>query len=254
MKYVAGIDSGFYFTKVVIVNDSEIISQSIRKSGARPVAEVAESTLVEACKRAGIKVASIECITATGFGRDDVRIADNVLSDSICLSRGIRQAMAGITTVLDVGAQKCLAIRLSEELKVAKSDKCAGGAGMSFEIVADILGIPLEEMAKYSDDYVEEIEINSTCAIFAESEIISLIHAQKTPKDILHGLYHGIGRRISTLLRMVSFDMNVGIVGGGALHLGLRSSLEKELGCRLIVPENALMLNALGAATAYVDP
>ncbi|POO76407.1 CoA activase, partial [Bacillus sp. MBGLi97] len=82
--------------------------------------------------------------------------------------------------VVDVGADEARAIKLGEGGKVvdfAINEKCAAGAGAFVEAMSRALEMPLDEFAKTSLDSTETIPMNAQCTVFAESEVVSLIHA-----------------------------------------------------------------------------
>jgi len=115
-------------------------------------------------------------------------------------------------------------------------------------MVSDILRVPLEEMGELALSSTEVVEVDSTCAVFAESEIISLIHAKKKPQDILRGVYRGLARRLHPLLLQVDLEREVALVGGVALDSGVHRAMEELLGYQFLIPQNPLTVSALGAA------
>jgi activator of 2-hydroxyglutaryl-CoA dehydratase len=115
-------------------------------------------------------------------------------------------------------------------------------------MVADILNVSLEEMGEMSLGSTELVEVDNTCAVFAESEIISLIHAKKKPQDILKGVYRGLALRLHPLLIQVGLEREVALVGGVAMDTGVRRALEEKLGYEVLIPANPFTVTALGAA------
>ena len=66
--------------------------------------------------------------------------------------------------------------------KFEMNDKCAAGTGRFLEVMATALGFTLEEFAKAALSAGKVVEINSTCTVFAESEVVSLT-AQGAARD-----------------------------------------------------------------------
>jgi activator of 2-hydroxyglutaryl-CoA dehydratase len=93
-------------------------------------------------------------------------------------------------------------------------------------------------------------DITGTCAVFAESEVISHIHrVPPTPKeDIIAGIHSSMVSRVMGLIKRLGVEKDVAVVGGVARNRGLIAILEKELGFKVLVPENPEMTAALGAA------
>jgi (R)-2-hydroxyacyl-CoA dehydratese activating ATPase len=105
-------------------------------------------------------------------------------------------------------------------------------------------------MSEYSLRAKGQADITGTCAVFAESEVISHIHrVPPTPKeDIIAGIHASMVGRIMGLLKRLGIEKDVVIVGGVARNKGLIAILERELGFKVLVPENPEMAAALGAA------
>jgi predicted CoA-substrate-specific enzyme activase len=129
-------------------------------------------------------------------------------------------------------------------------DKCAAGTGIFLQQMAKLMQLPLPEMARLSLQAKRTAEITSTCAVFAESAVISHVHRDPpTPKeDIVAGIYSSLVSRVMALIKRVGVEKDVAVSGGVALNIGLVRTLEKELGYQILVPEIPQITAALGAA------
>jgi activator of 2-hydroxyglutaryl-CoA dehydratase len=94
----------------------------------------------------------------------------------------------------------------------------------------------------------EEVEINSTCVVFAESEIVSLIARGVRKEDVTKALYVSIARRVAALAGRVTGLGAVYLDGGAAMNRGLASALEDELFTEVRVLEEPQFTVAYGAA------
>ena len=47
--------------------------------------------------------------------------------------------------------------------------------------------------------------MNAQCAVFAESEVVSLLHAKTPKEDISRAVHDAIARRITSMVRKVGF-------------------------------------------------
>ena len=94
----------------------------------------------------------------------------------------------------------------------------------------------------------EKIEVNNLCAVFAESEIISLVHSKKKIEDILRGVYRGLALRLYPQLLQVGLEKDIALVGGMARDIGLQSAIEELLGHKIVLFEDPITIGALGAA------
>jgi benzoyl-CoA reductase subunit D len=118
------------------------------------------------------------------------------------------------------------------------------------EAMARALEVEVAEMAKMSLASDKSIPMNAQCAVFGESEVVSLIHAKTEKKDIARAVHDAIAGRIASLARIVGLEKDVVMVGGMAKNVGFVDSLRRETGMDVIVPEDPEYTGALGAAIA----
>ena len=155
--------------------------------------------------------------------------------------------------VIDLGAETSTVLKINDRGRVrdwAGQDKCAAGTGMFLQAMAKLMQISLDEMAEYSLRAKNRADISGTCAVFAESEVISHIHRlPPTPKeDIIAGIHASMVSRVMGLLKRLGIERDVAVVGGVAQDKGLIDIMEKELGFKVLVPDNPQTVAALGAA------
>jgi len=247
---VAGIDSGLYATKVVLMNNGEILSKAVLASGLEDASTTAERALKIAMGQGVLSGETYKYRVATGQGKSQITFADESAADSICLALAVYKVLPSVHTILDIGAAHTLAVKCSKGIATSavNSDKCAAGTGAYLEIVSSILGIPFESMGGISLTSTEKIEVNSLCAVFAESEIISLVHSKKKIEDILRGVYRGLALRLYPQLLQVGLEKDIALVGGMAQDIGLRTAIEELLGHKIVSSEDPITIGALGAA------
>jgi len=113
-----------------------------------------------------------------------------------------------------------------------------------------LMQMPLEEMSVLSFQAKSRAEITNTCAVFAESEVISHVHREPpTPKEeIIAGIYFSVVSRIISLCKRIGIEKDVAVIGGVALNRGLVHILEAEMGFSVLVPDEPQLVAALGAA------
>lgn len=158
--------------------------------------------------------------------------------------------------MIDIGGQDSKIIVLAKDGKVldfAMNDKCAAGTGRFLEVTANILEITVDDLGKTADESKEDIDINSTCVVFAESEIIGLIAAGKHPADIVSSVHRSIAKRIKNLMSQMSWQKPVIFTGGVAQNLGMKKSIARILNVKIGSPDNSLITGALGAALYAFD-
>ena len=90
--------------------------------------------------------------------------------------------------------------------------------------------------------------MNAQCAVFAESEVVSLVHA-KTPKhDIAKAVHDAIASRIVSMVRRVGINKKIALIGGVSHNPGFLDALKRALETEVVVPDNPDYIGALGAA------
>lgn len=250
-SYLAGVDVGNQTTKAVVLDgDGAVVAQAV-VAVAEESARAAEEALSLALAQTELGLADLAAIVATGAGSDCVPIAQRAVTEVLCDARGAVRLFPGARTVIDIGAENARVARCDENGAVedfALNDKCASGAGIFIEEMAKALEFSLEEMAEASLRSQREVEVNCSCAVFAESEVVSLIHQRVPREDIARGICDFVAQRTTSLLYRIGIADEVVFVGGGARNRGVVAALERYLGRRVRVPEDPVVVGALGAA------
>ncbi len=248
----AGIDMGAQSVKVVILDDGKVLNRSLVPTGFEPM-EAAQKALDEAIKAAGISRDDIKQIVSTGAGRKSVTFADKSITEVTSDARGITSLHPSVRTIVDIGAEEARGISCDEKGKVldfAKNDKCAAGSGAFVESMARALEIKVPEMIEISLKSTKDAPINATCAVFAESEVVSLIHSKVEKADIAHAVHDAIASRVSSMVRRIPIENDVALIGGVANNVAIVDAMKKHLEVDLVVPEDPQFVSALGAALA----
>ena len=128
------------------------------------------------------------------------------------------------------------------------NDKCAAGTGRFFEVIADVLGVKLEEIGEMSLRSENPADISNLCTVFAEQEALLRLSEGTPVEDILAGVLRANASRIYAIVGKVKIEKDVAITGGGAKNIGLVKALEQRIGFPVVVPPDPLITGALGAA------
>jgi (R)-2-hydroxyacyl-CoA dehydratese activating ATPase len=248
--FTVGIDAGMEITKAVILQEKDITAWAAIPGGREPAAQVARRALDQVMERVGAAERDIDYIVATGMGRDYVTLTEHKQPEFLCLVSGINFLIPSTRILLDLGTRKSLAIKCQggKALKLAPSSKCAAGTGTYLKMVANIFNLTIEQMSELSFKSKSDVEIQTTCAVFAESEIISLIHNGAREEDILRGVFRGLAERLYPQLLEIGIEKEIVITGGFARNKAIIAALEAIVGFPLLVPENPIITGALGAA------
>lgn len=247
-----GIDSGSLTTDAVLFDGEKIIASVIVQTGASNK-RAAERARQEVLAKAGLKEEDVAKIVATGYGRDVIDFAHSKITEITCHAIGAKWLFPEARTVIDIGGQDSKVIRMDDSgrvLNFAMNDKCAAGTGRFLEVMARALEIRLEDMGKVSLMAQKEVNVSSTCTVFAESEVVGLVAQGFDTPDIVRGIHRAIASRTSALAGRVGVVPKVIMTGGVAKNVGVLKELEEKLGMKIAVPEEPQIVGALGAAIA----
>lgn len=251
----AGIDVGTRATKAVLLRDHSIMARAQTTTGFdRPAA--AKRALEEASRAAEVSFDSLTEVAATGAGKNAVSFAKKPVTEVVADARGSLHFFPNARTIIDVGVEEARVIKCDDAGKVvdfAMNEKCAAGAGAFIESMARALDLTMDEMGTLSLQSHNTIPLNAQCVVFAESEVVTLMHTKTDKRDIARAVHDAIASRIGSLLRMIGIENQVVFVGGLARNTGLVESLRKNIGVELLVPESPEYIGALGAALTVAN-
>lgn len=128
--------------------------------------------------------------------------------------------------LLDVGGQDVKVVRVEKGIitDLELNEKCAASCGRYLENMANILEIPLEEMSKH---YENPVELNSTCAVFSESELIGKIAEGWELNSLCAGVNYSMYKRLRPLLTKFRGRKLV-LSGGTAYNHALKQYLKND--------------------------
>jgi benzoyl-CoA reductase subunit D len=246
----AGIDIGAKTVKVVLVKDGEILARSIVQAGIDTKA-ANEQAMDEALAVASLAKDDVEKFLATGAGRKDCPFTEAEVTEVGAAAKGAKAVLATCHTVIDVGAEEGRTVQLSGDGKVvdfAFNDKCAAGAGAFAEAMARALETDVEKLGPMALESDTPVPMNAQCAVFAESEVVALIHAKTPRQDIARAVLDAIASRVVSMVRKVGFEKDVAVIGGVALNPGFIEAVKRGLEMDVHVPDDPEYVGALGAA------
>ena len=245
---ILGIDVGSRTTKVVLWDGRSILAFRIEPTGA-DMKEKASQMIEAILKDCGLGSGKVDKMVATGYGRQQVDTAKRV-SEISCQAKAIHFLFPKAKTVIDIGGQDSKVILLGPEGKVLDfimNDKCAAGTGRFLEMMAGVLEIALEDYGTLFNLATEEVSLSSTCAVFAESELISLMAGGKRRESLARAVCFSVAERTVSLIERVGGQPPFVFTGGVAENRGVLQALEKKLKASLLVPPYPQITAALGA-------
>ena len=229
----AGVDVGSVSTQAVVMVDGELFAFGNTRTGSDSPTS-AWTGVNFALEKTDLKLDNIDYTIGTGYGRVNVPMAQQAITEISCHARGAN-FMYGpeVRTVMDMGGQDCKAIKVDERGKVLNfimNDKCAAGTGRGMEVFADLIRVPVWEIGPRSFNISKEPPmISSTCVVFAKSEVIGLLEAGTPENEIMAAYCSAMAHRIMELLNRLGVKEKFVITGGIAKNEGVVKRLEKEL-------------------------
>jgi len=251
--YFAGIDIGSTMTKVVIMNDG-IISSIIGPTGPEQ-RRLANRVMENALNQAGLPFEAITYLVATGYGRINVPFADKQVTEISCHAKGVAHLFPRCKTVIDVGGQdsKGITIAHGRPTDFVMNDKCAAGTGRFLEVIAEALGITIQDLGGMALKSNQPAQISNICTVFAEQEVVARLAEGVPLNDLVAGILESLASRISRMVNRLKVANEVVITGGGAKNAGLVKALSDKLGYATLVPPEPLITGAVGAALLGKD-
>ena len=254
MKYFGGCDAGSTYTKCVIIDENGKIAAAVTKrSRINPVLS-AKDALDEAVSQVdGLNSAEeLTYLIGTGYGRNKVPFADENISEISCHAMGVHVTDPSVKAIIDIGGQDVKGIAIDTDgtvLNFAMNDKCAAGTGRFFESMARAFEMSLDEFSNLSLTAKNVIPITAQCAVFAESEVISLVGEGKPMEEIAAGIQLSVAKRCFVMAKKAGAAESVTLTGGCAKNEGLKKAIEKVLKINVVdLPTDPQLMGALGAA------
>jgi (R)-2-hydroxyacyl-CoA dehydratese activating ATPase len=246
----AGIDIGHESVKVVLLEENQILGQA-GFNIAGEVGAAARMAFENLLSQQGISPKQIGYLLTTGVGRGKVPFADSHRTEMLCHVVGAHWLFPKARTVIDLGAEGSRILRGDARGNLTNfllNDKCAAGAGIFLETVAHMLKLPIDQIGPASLRSSKKVELTSTCAVFAESEIVAEIHRGTAREDILAGVHESIVTKVIANINRVGVEPEVVLTGGVAKNIGMVKAFRRTMQMEVKVPQFPETAGALGAA------
>ena len=214
----AGVDVGSVSTQAVVMVDGEFFAYGNMRTGSDSP-DSARKGMDFALEKTDLKIENIDYCVGTGYGRVNVPIAQQSVTEISCHARGAN-FMYGpeVRTVMDMGGQDCKAINVDDQGKVVNfimNDKCAAGTGRGMEVFAELIRVPVWEIGTRSFKIQKEPPmISSTCVVFAKSEVVGLLESGLPENDIMAAYCSAMAHRIMELLNRLGVRKSLSLPAG----------------------------------------
>ncbi|MBZ9577935.1 hypothetical protein KJA13_02765 [Patescibacteria group bacterium] len=249
---IAGIDLGTAAIKVVFIDEENRLLWSKVAPATFGNFKISEELLKEGLRALSIQKRELSGIATTGYGKRIFPAAEKKVDEITAIATAAYHlSNKTARTIVNIGGQDIKVIKIRSDgktLDFRMNDKCAAGTGRFFEKAARILDTPINEFGNLEGKNLQAVSINSTCAVFVESEIASLLYKKAKKEDIISGIHQSIARRLSDLMRGLYIEQEIYLDGGPAQNNNLLFALQEEIMMdikRLALPQ---LTAAIGAA------
>lgn len=239
--YRIGIDVGSTYTKYCVVDKGKVVSLFSEKSPIRQ-----KNYFEEKIKKLYEKYPRAEIISC-GYGKRNV---DGLyaMNELVALARGAFGCTKKDGVILDIGGQdtKIVVQRRGELKEFFVNDKCAAGSGMFLAGILEMLNVDFYDIDLSE---IEELptKLISTCAVFAQSEVVELITDNRTEREILAAIIGQILVKAKPLLGKMQEDLIL-ISGGFSQIKGIAHFAKRVMGAECFTVKNGSYLAAIGCA------
>lgn len=248
-SYTIGVDCGSSATKAVLMADKELLAKAVVPTSWSPK-ETVHSIIQNLKDQVDVDWEKEEAkVIVTGYGRVSIDFADKAVTEITCHGQGANYLYPGVRTVIDIGGQdaKVVSVLDGRVVDFLMNDKCAAGTGRFVEMSANRMGVDLYDFPSLLEAG-KSTKLSSTCAVFADSEIISLLAAGNSREEIAGGIIAAVVHRVMTLTARVKVESPVMLTGGLAGLEGLKKELENQIGMEVHTSPLSRYAGAIGAA------
>ncbi len=201
----------------------------------------------------------ISNMVGTGYGRALLPFPEKCIkSEILCHAFGAHAVFPNTRTVLDIGGQDTKAIQVDSHGLVTSfhmNDRCAAGCGRYLGYIADEFSLSLNELGPLALEAKNEVNICSTCTVFAAAEIRELLNVGQKRSDILAGLHRAIVMRAMSLLARSGgvrneFTFTGGVARNQAVLKYVSELVYKSYGndIKINIHTDSIFMGALGGA------
>lgn len=245
-----GIDIGSITTKIAMMDDGKLLHTDVALSGY-DMDKAWRDIYAKMFQSTGKKASDVGYIVSTGYGRNIVDAAQKKITEITCHAAGAKYFYPKVKAVIDIGGQDSKFIKIDDGGNVTDfvmNDKCAAGTGRFLEVMARALHVEIKDFAAMSKKATKAAVISNMCTVFAESEVISLIAKGESRENIIAGIHESIASRMMSMMNRSGVVRPIVMTGGVSKNMGMRDALERKVGSKIDVPEQAQICGAIGAA------
>ncbi len=190
---------------------------------------------------------NIDKIVSTGYGRNNLQVENALVINELKahVYGVLYQTDLQNFTLLDIGGQDFKVIKVENSIitDMLLNDKCAASSGRYLENMAALLEISLEELKLHFNN---PVALNTTCAVFGESELIGQIALGHKIPDLSAGINYSLYKRIKPQILKLR-GRTIVLTGGVAQNDAIIHYLKEDFH-EVVIPELPQLNGAIGCS------
>jgi len=222
-----GIDLGSREVKIVLMQDNLII-QKKKVSTMRFYRDYCSFDGKIVVDLEKLDIGQVDKAVSTGYGKNNtnLKLFTQINEIKAHTYGAIYQTNLKDFMLLDVGGQDVKVVKVEKGITtdLELNEKCAASCGRYLENMANVLEVSLDEMSKHSKD---PVDLNSTCAVFSESELIGKIAEGVEVERLCAGVNYSLYKRLHPLLNKFRGQKLV-LTGGVANNSAIKKYLQND--------------------------
>ncbi len=242
---VLGIDIGSRAVKIAVLDEDRFIKTDIISTMRfyRDYSRTINNEVVVDLQAIGL--ANVDKVVSTGYGRNNIQVAGAKVINELKAHVYGALFQTGLKdfTLLDIGGQDFKVIKVENGIMtdMILNDKCAASSGRYLENMAAILEISMEELKK---EYSNPVQLNTTCAVFGESELIGQIALGHPVNHLAAGINYSLYKRIKPQIQKLKSKVLV-LTGGVAENEAVIHYLREDFS-EVTIPKFPQLNGAIG--------
>lgn len=199
-------------------------------------------------------------ISLTGSGALDISKILNItfIQEVIACKSAVETLIPQTDVVIELGGEDAKIIYFDKSIEQRMNGTCAGGTGAFLDQMASLLNTDTQGLNELAKNHETIYPIASRCGVFAKTDIQPLLNEGAKKEDIAASIFQAVvNQTISGLACGRPIKGKVAFLGGPLNYLSeLRKRFIETLKLKddeIIIPENAHLLVATGAAYNSID-
>jgi len=224
---VLGIDLGSRAVKIALMEDNKIVQKKkvSTMSFYRNYCDFDGKIIVNLEK---LHIGKVDRAVSTGYGKNntDLSLFSPINEIKAHVYGGFYQTGLKDFILLDVGGQDVKVVKVEKGITtdLELNEKCAASCGRYLENMANVLEVSIDDMSKH---YENPVELNSTCAVFSESELIGKIAEGVSIDNLCASVNFSLYKRLKPLLNKFKGKRLI-LTGGVANNISIKKYLKDD--------------------------